>query len=210
MSALRKKIKIFESRNPEPILLNKKRKRTNEESNETLIETCDINKRKKFRKPNKKLRKNKPKIQKLSPIIKNKRRISRRIRFLRKIQKKEKFLEIRDNAKELIGESESSEYGKVIVAKDYDDDETERKGRKIKKSMDNKYIMKIDNIKNYQNEINDLKSLLQNALQQQDSKLESKIKELKNEIDEQNKKIYLLSEICKESNKFSKKIGNIR
>lgn len=68
--------------------------------------------------------------------------------------------------------------------------------------------MKIDNIKNYQNEINDLKSLLQNALQQQDSKLESKIKELKNEIDEQNKKIYLLSEIYKESNKFSKKIGN--
>ena len=109
----------------------------------------------------------------------------------------------------MIGESESSEYGKVIVAKDYDDDETERKGRKIKKSMDNKYIMKIDNIKNYQNEINDLKSLLQNALQQQDySKLESKIKELKNEIDEQNKKIYLLSEIYKESNKFSKKIGN--
>ena len=48
MSALRKKIKIFESRNPEPILLNKKRKRTNEESNETLIETCDINKRKKY------------------------------------------------------------------------------------------------------------------------------------------------------------------
>ena len=89
MSALQKKIKIFESRNPEQILLNKKRKRTNEESNETLIETCDINKRKKFRKPNKKLRKKKSEIQKLSPMIKNKRRISRRIRFLRKIQKKE-------------------------------------------------------------------------------------------------------------------------
>ena len=68
--------------------------------------------------------------------------------------------------------------------------------------------MKIDNIPDYKNEINDLKSILKNALQQQDSKLECKIKELKNEIDEQNKKIYLLSEIYKESNKFSKKIGN--
>ncbi len=108
----------------------------------------------------------------------------------------------------MIGESESSEYGKVIVAKDYDDDETERKGRKIKKPVDNKHVIKIDNIPDYKNEINDLKSILKNALQQQDSKLECKIKELKNEIDEQNKKIYLLSEIYKESEKFSKKIGN--
>lgn len=197
MSAFPRQSKNVEFQKSQQIFLNKKRKRKikKRETDETMIETETAN-----------LIEIEDNIVGESP--------------------KKKSEEINE------GESESSEKTRVIGTKDNDDDEeSERKGRK-KKIVDNRPSMKIEKDKTTTKEIDDIKQALQqqeykfenkinglknkinelknktNELENETNELKNETNELKSEIGEQNKKIYLLSEIYHESDKFSKKIEN--
>jgi len=197
MISLHNQKNISKSQEPKKKMLNKKRRSSNviEESNQTLDETHNINQRKIHKKDNSIVKKEQNKFPKRWKGGKRRRNNSKLS------PKKEKFINItkeinKPNTKGLTineenEESESSKNIRVIyLTEDDDNDENERKGRRKK----NPSVIKMpSNIKEESIKKEMIFTFLNN-----------KINKLGNEL---NKKIYLLSEIYKESEIYIKKLG---
>ena len=200
MIALHNQKNISKSQEPKKKVLNKKRRSSNiiEESKETLDETHNINQRKIHKKDNPIVKKEQnkfPKRWKGGIRRRNNSKLS---------PKKEKFINItkgiyKPNTKgRTINEKIEESASRVINLTEDDDndenDENERKGRRQK----NPSVIKMSsNIKeeNIKKEMKDIFTFLNNKI----NILGENMKKRKEEINELNKKVYLLSEIYKES-----------